>query len=140
MCQPVSDSSCTVVLSRHSLLHSCFLYHIHTVVPLSLVTFVSLFVTMNCAYMYDQSMLTMGRGVGRGVMPAPERPVMCRLIVFLSCLWCFIFQVVGLSLLFVSLYLALIYIQGACVCITPSFFFISSVCLPFFKFRLHALM
>ena len=45
MCQPVSDSSLVVVLSRHSVLHSCLVYHIHTVVPLPSITFVPLFVT-----------------------------------------------------------------------------------------------
>ena len=42
MCQPVSDSSRVVVLSRHQVLHSCLVYHIYT---LSIVTFVPQFVT-----------------------------------------------------------------------------------------------
>ena len=35
----------SVVLSRHSVLHSCLLYHIYTVVPLFLFSLVPLFVT-----------------------------------------------------------------------------------------------
>ena len=47
VCQPVCDSSRVVVLSFHSVLHSSLLYHIYAVVPLSLVTFVPLFVTQS---------------------------------------------------------------------------------------------
>ena len=34
LCQPVSDSSGSVVLSRDSVLHFRLVYHVHTLVPL----------------------------------------------------------------------------------------------------------